>query len=98
MCRSWLNREEGEKEKRGSGVGGVVKRLGRAVKKEKAKRRMRGRSWTKMERGPVGWACCCCWRCRGWPVCTRVVRKPPGPNVAEKTKERSQKKSQGLDT
>jgi hypothetical protein len=72
-------------ENRGSGVVGVVNRLGKALSIEKAKRMMRGRKLSSGER--AGSSACACWpfvrvRCRVW---MGVVRNPLGPNEAVKT-------------
>ena len=56
VVRSTLYRAEGENEKRGSGVTGVEKRLGSALRIEKASRRNSGRSCIHADRGSA--ACC----------------------------------------
>jgi hypothetical protein len=61
---SMLNRDDGSNEKRGSGVGGVENRLGRAERRENANRMRRGRSWTKRDRGVACSCCCLCGRVR----------------------------------
>ena len=59
-----LNRDEGSNAKRGSGVGGVENRSGRAERSENANRMRRGRSWTKRDRGVAASCCCSCGRAR----------------------------------
>src|ERR1700732_674613 len=82
VWRSVLNLRSGANEKRGSGVDGSEKRLGRAERRENPKRIIRGRSEINIERGVSGAAF-------AWPAPRfarmRVVRKPPGPNDAVNT-------------